>query len=174
MTYHVSIPVNSYLLLNTTDAQTTNRSDVYNGAPSSTVVNIGNNATVNGNGNTNVMYCFAPIAGFSAFGTYTGNGSTDGPFIFTNFRPEFVMIKSSSAASTFWIIHDAARSPSNAAPQRLFPNAADAEVATSVGDIDILSNGFKIRNTSGSWNTSAATYIYAAFAEFPFRYSRAR
>jgi hypothetical protein len=84
------------------------------------------------------------------------------------------MIKSSSAGSTFWVIQDGARSPSNAAPQRLFPNTADAEATTAAGDIDILSNGFKIRNTAGSWNTNAATYIYAAFAQFPFKYSRAR
>lgn len=162
-----------YITLNAANPITT-LSSVYNATPTSTVIQYGNDSDVNTNGSTYVAYCFAPINGFSAMGSYTGNGSTDGPFVYTNFRPEFVMIKCSSAGSTFWIIQDGARSPSNAAPQRLFPNAADAEVATSVGDIDILSNGFKIRNTSGSWNTNAATYIYIAFAEFPFKYSRAR
>jgi hypothetical protein len=168
--YHESIGAANKLFLNTTAASTAT-SDWNSTAPTSTVITLGSPWV---GSYTAVGYFFAAIPGFSAFGRYTGNGSTDGPFIFTNFRPEFVMIKSSSAAGTFWVIHDAARSPSNAAPQRLFPNSDDAEVATSVGDIDILSNGFKIRNTSGSWNTSAATYIYAAFAEFPFKYSRAR
>ena len=173
--YHASIGNTQAIYLNTTGAADT-ASIVYwnNTSPTTTVFSLGTSVGLNANTSTYVAYCFAPVAGYSAFGSYTGNGSTDGPFVYTNFRPEFVMIKCSSAASTAWVIQDGARSPSNAAPQRLFPNAADAEVATSVGDIDILSNGFKIRNTSGSWNTSAATYIYAAFAESPFKYALAR
>jgi len=169
--YHSSIGNTGGLLLNLTNATGTNIGYWNNTSPTSSVFSVGSffNTAFD-----YVAYCFAPVADYSAFGSYTGNGSTDGPFVYTNFRPEFVMIKCSSAGSTFWVIQDGARSPSNAAPQRLFPNASDAEVATSVGDIDILSNGFKIRNTSGSWNTSAATYIYAAFAESPFKYALAR
>jgi hypothetical protein len=175
MTYHVSIPVNSYLLLNGTDAPATSRPDVYNGAPSSTVVNIGNNATVNGSGNTNVMYCFAPIDGFSAFGSYAGNGSsTLGPFIYTGFRPAYVLIKRSAGGTADWVVFDDARNTSNLTTQLLIPNTAGAEV-TGVGTVlDLVSNGFLPRNAGTEVNASGSTYVYAAFAEFPFKYSRAR
>jgi hypothetical protein len=84
------------------------------------------------------------------------------------------MIKRADSAGTFWIVHDTARSPSNAAPQRLFPNASDAEGSTSAGNIDILSNGFKLRNTDTGYNASGGTYIFMAFAESPFKNSLAR
>ena len=171
MTYHANIPVNSYLLLNAIDAAATSRPDVYNGAPSSTVINIGNNATINGSGLTYVAYCFAPVSGFSAMGSYTGNGSTDGPMIFTNFRPAFVLIKQSNTTSN-WTLLDDQRLGYNVDNNPLFPNLANAEGTTDLADL--LSNGFKIRATDASVNTSAGTYIYAAFAEFPFKYARAR
>jgi hypothetical protein len=175
MTYHVNIPVNSYLLLNTSDAPATSRPDVYNGAPSSTVVNIGNNATLNGNGNTNVMYCFAPINGFSAFGTYTGNGSADGPYVYTNFLPAYVLVKRTNGAGN-WTVFDAARDPYNVVDLRLQANLNNAEASGTTSALlfaDFVSNGFKIRGTDTDWNGSGSTYVYAAFAEFPFKYSRA-
>jgi hypothetical protein len=127
-----------------------------------------------------VAYVFAEIAGYSAFGSYTGNGSTDGPFIYTGFRPRWLMIKSSSSAQP-WIIVDTSRNTYNQAGDYLQPNSTAAEnggsaVSTATAD-DILSNGFKLRNnasSSGYTNASGQTYIYAAFAENPFKYSNAR
>jgi hypothetical protein len=157
-----------YLLLNGTGAATTD-STVWNSAPTSSIVNIGTGfaGTVN-----YVAYCFAPIAGYSAFGSYTGNGSTDGPFVFTGFRPRYVMTKRSDAVES-WRIGDAARSPYNAVVLELFANLSNAEENNS-NPIDYLSNGFKIRTSSSSHNASGGTYIYMAFAESPFKYALAR
>jgi hypothetical protein len=118
-----------------------------------------------------VSYCFAPVAGYSSFGSYTGNGSADGPFVFCNFRPRYVLQKKTSDVSA-WAIRDAARDPYNAATARLWTNFSSAE--SSADAIDLLSNGFKVRNTDTDWNANGATYIYAAFAEHPFSISRAR
>ena len=119
-----------------------------------------------------LAYCFAAVAGYSAFGSYTGNGSTDGPFVFTNFRPRFVLVKQSSS-TTNWFIVDSARDTYNVVGLGLNPNTSSAE---SSGDtfMDMTSNGFKIRQSTGAMNTSSGTYIYAAFAESPFKYSLAR
>jgi hypothetical protein len=175
MTYHVSLPTNAYVLLNDTAAQATSRPDVYNGAPSSTVINIGNNATINGSGSTYVAYCFAPVSGFSAMGSYTGNGSADGPMIYTNFRPAYVLVKCSTTARN-WEHFDSARDTYNVVDLRLQPNLANAEASGTTAALlfaDFLSNGFKIRGTEVDWNQSGSTYVYIAFAAFPFKYSRA-
>jgi hypothetical protein len=113
------------------------------------------------------------VAGFSAFGSYTGNGSSDGPFVFTGFRPRWILVKSSSAGGD-WILEDAARSNYNVVDARLFANTSDAEISNGNGNIDFLSNGFKLRNAHSSMNASSTTYVYAAFAEAPVKYSRAR
>jgi len=126
----------------------------------------------NVNGETYVNYVFAPVAGFSAFGSYTGNGSADGPFIYTGFRPRWVLVKASSTTSQ-WPIWDAARNPYNVAGDLLYPNLSNAELVSGF-DIDMVSNGFKFREAGGAGNDSAVTYIYAAFAESPFKYSLAR
>ena len=118
-----------------------------------------------------IAYCFAPVAGYSAFGSYTGNGSADGPFVFTGFRPRFVLMKSVTSA-TNWFMHDALRA-SGANDAILFSNLSQAEDAT-YDYIDLLSNGFKLRFTNTDYNTSGQTYIWAAFAESPFQYARAR
>jgi hypothetical protein len=130
----------------------------------------------NASGATYVAYCFAPVAGFSAFGNYTGNGSSDGPFVFTGFRPRWVMIKCSSSdqsGNAHWVIYDAVRSTYNVVGNAILANASDAEYSGITGP-DILSNGFKLRDTNSARNASGATYVYAAFAESPFKYSRAR
>ena len=113
-----------------------------------------------------VYYCFAEKQGYSKFGSYTGNGSTDGPFSFCSFRPAFVMIKQATDASTPWFIFDTKRNPGNKADLKINPNSINAESAAN--EIDILSNGFKLR-TSGSYNNgSGKTMIFMAFAENPF------
>jgi len=120
-----------------------------------------------------IAYCFAPVAGYSSFGSYTGNGSADGPFVFCNFRPRWIMFKCSSTNNgyTFWEIVDTAR------PNNLAADLSDAEGSYNLGTglgVDILSNGFKIRGAGSGKNISSQTYIYAAFAESPFAYARAR
>jgi hypothetical protein len=119
-----------------------------------------------------VAYCFAPVEGYSAFGSYTGNGSTDGPFIYTGFRPRWVMIKCTNTTGS-WILFDALRPGYNVITHTLTANSANAEV-TSNPWLDFVSNGLKLRLNSVGTNGSGNTYIYAAFAENPFKYARAR
>jgi hypothetical protein len=125
----------------------------------------------NKSGNTYVAYCFAEVEGFSKFGTYTGNGSADGPFISTGFRPAFVIVKNASAADS-WFINDNKRNSYNVVDSQLFANNGDPE-ADSRG-LDFLSNGFKIRDNSTSHNGNGNTILYMAFAEMPFKYANAR
>jgi hypothetical protein len=154
-----------YLLLNTTGAKV----DSSHSAPTSTVFNP--SITVGPSINC-IAYCFAPVAGFSAFGRYTGNGSTDGTFVYLGFRPRWVMIKRTDDVES-WFILDTARNPGNVANLRLIPNLTNGD--TTVTSIDILSNGFKLRTaTAGEGNNNGASYIYAAFAENPFSTARAR
>ena len=171
--YHSTLGGTQFLVLNSTTGAGT-VSTVWNDtATTSSVFSLGSNSDVNQNTNSMVAYCFAPVSGFSAMGAYTGSGSADGPFIYTGFRPAFVMIKQSSASGNNWAIVDDKRDDYNVADLRLFPNTSDAESSSYVV-ADLLSNGFKIRGSAGSTNTSSATYIYMAFAENPFKYSLAR
>ena len=163
-----------YFTLNTTNVKATDGGGtVFPVAPTSTVFTVGDAAT-NGSGKNYVAYCFAPVAGYSAFGSYTGNGSADGPFVYTGFRPRWVMVKSSSGTAAAWILRDTSMNPSNVASIHLRPNSSAAEDTGTGEYIDILSNGFKLRGNGGNINLSAGTYIYMAFAESPFRNSLAR
>jgi hypothetical protein len=147
--------ITSILLLNATNA----------------ALNYTFDAQINGVGGTYVAYCWAAVPGYSAFGSYTGNGATDGPFIYTGFRPRWIMYKSTTEVS-YWNVFDTARSTYNVDGPYLNPNVNSAEGSTTL--IDIISNGFKLRTSSSGNNTSSATYIYAAFAENPFKYALAR
>jgi hypothetical protein len=121
-----------------------------------------------------VAYCWAEIAGFSKFGSYTGNGSADGPMVYCNFAPKFVMVKRTDS-TTNWVIADSSRSTYNASDASLYPNASTAEVsAPSDLNCDLLSNGFKVRSTGATANASGGTYIFMAFASNPFKNSNAR
>lgn len=161
-----------YMYLNTTAAQAIG-STVWNStAPTSTVFSLGNDTTANSNGATQIAYCWAPVAGFSQFGSYTGNGSADGPFIYTGFRPKFILTKLTSGADQ-WYILDSSRDTYNVAGLDLAANQTTAEV-NDKPVIDFLSNGYKLRCTYGSYNASGSSYIYAAFAENPFKYANAR
>jgi len=173
-TWHTNLTSAAYVLtLNTTNAQASVPQVMNSTAPTSSVFSVGTSTGSNGNGTTYVAYLFSEVAGFSAFGSYTGNGSTDGPFIFTGFRPRWIMWKkTNSATNAPWVIVDTSRSPYNLAREYLLPNASDAE--NSVDLIDVLSNGFKWRGTAPGGNNSGDTYIYAAFAENPLKYSLAR
>ena len=119
-----------------------------------------------------VTYCFAEIAGFSKFGSYTGNGLADGPFIYCGFRPRFIMIKITNSSND-WRIFDASRSSLNTSKNTLVANLSDPE-DTVYNSTDILSNGFKLRTADNSTNISGGSFIFAAFAEAPFKYSLAR
>jgi hypothetical protein len=142
-------------------------------APTSSVITLGNGAAVNLNTETYVAYLWTSIPGFSLFGSYTGNGSADGPFVWCGFRPRFVLIKGATVA-TSWVVYDAARNTFNVVNNALYPNLSIVE-DTAPGDIDITANGFKLREGGGtSTNNSGETYIFAAFAENPFKFANAR
>ena len=130
---------------------------------------------VNANGNNYVAYCWSEVAGYSKFGSYTGNGAADGPFVYCGFRPRFVLIKDITSAVTNWQILDTSRDSYNQVVNSLAPNAAGAEsVYGSSYGIDVTANGFKIRLAGSPINISTDTHIFAAFAENPFKISRAR
>jgi hypothetical protein len=135
--------------------------------PTSSVFTIGTSTDVNTNGNDYIAYCWHSVEGFSKFGKYTGNGSADGPFVWCDFRPAYVLIKVSSTSGS-WFVYDTARDTYNASKLQLFPNLTSAEDTSSTYDIDIVSNGFKIRSSNGNINTSSGTHIFMAFAEVPF------
>jgi hypothetical protein len=145
-------------------------------APTSTVFSVQDATVTNISGATYVAYCFSAVRGYSAFGSYTGNGSADGPFIYTGFRPRWVLYKNASTAGTVWNLHDTSRKTFNVDDTTLDPSSSGAEGTSTSIMIDELSNGFKIRgvHAGGHNNTNGSTYIYAAFAEHPFNYSRAR
>jgi hypothetical protein len=169
--YHASAGNTGGLYLNLTDAFSVSSAFWNNTSPTSSVFSIGNGAGVNTNGATYVAYCWAPIAGYSAFGSYAGNGSADGPFVYLGFRPRFIMIKATTGAEP-WLMLDSVRQTYNAMGPYLLANASDAEGTASF--IDFTSNGFKFRAAGGSFNSSGGNYVYMAFAENPFKYSLAR
>ena len=165
--YHVGLPVTQYLILNSTSAGLSDNEVIWSDEhPTSSVFTVGNHGTTNDDGSTMIGYCFADVKGYSKFGSYTGNGNADGTFIYTGFKPAFVMFKNTSSA-LFWQIHDSARDPSNEVLKRLAPNSSDAEGSGSI-PIDFLSNGIKLRTTATTWNESGSNFIYMAFAENPF------
>jgi hypothetical protein len=173
--YHQSIGNTGALILNTTQTTYTSSTVWNNTSPTSSVFTVSTDGGVNQSSSTYVAYCFAEISGYSAFGKYTGNGSADGPFVYTGFRPAFVLIKSSTfAGGSSWRLWDSKRSTYNVVNSVLFPNLSNAEVSTADYAIDFLSNGFKIRSADAGENNGTDTFIYAAFAETPLKFSLAR
>ena len=170
--WHSALAGTEFLELNTTAAKATGATQWNSTVPTSTVFSLGIATATNGSGDSFVNYLFAEVAGFSRFGTYTGNGSADGPFVFCGFRPRFILVKN-SAAVTNWTIVDTARSTYNATLLNLGPNQSNAENSFVTG-IDITANGFKIRDATSNWNDSSNAYIFAAFAENPFKNALAR
>ena len=165
-TYHESLGNTDAVFLNLTNATDTASTYWNNTSPTSSVYSVGSAAGTNPSA-TMIAYCFAEKKGYSKFGSYTGNGNNDGTFVYTGFKPAFVMSKRTDSADG-WRIMDTARSTYNVAQHRLLANASDAEVVLSSQDKDFLSNGFKIRTSDSGYNTSGGTYIYMAFAENPF------
>ena len=166
---------NDYMHFNDTIAHQTNANrSAFSVAPTSTVFSVGEflNKT-----NNYVAYLFASVEGYSKFGSYTGNGNADGSFIYLGFRPAFIMSKKTSGTGN-WEMFDTTRDPINYSGKYILANSSDQEGDTgtnTAGHIfDILSNGFKLRNTNSDRNSSGGTYIYMAFAEAPFKYANAR
>jgi len=163
-----------YLALNNTNAIITS-STSYFGTNTSSVLGItGSNSGINNaSGKEIIAYCFAPVEGYSAIGSYTGNGSADGPFVFTGHSVAWIMIKRSDAVDN-WVIYDVARDTYNIGGRRLYPDLINAESQNVSHYIDILSNGFKARSTGGMLNASGENYIFMSFASHPFKTARAR
>jgi hypothetical protein len=142
-------------------------------SPTSTVWTMGTQNAVNNSGEETIAYCFHSVENYSKIGSYTGNSDADGTFVYTGFRPAFVLIKNTGATES-WNIFDTARDPSNLTTQNLNPNSANAESDASSGNraIDILSNGFKLRGNNSAVNDG--TFLYLTFSEQPFKYANAR
>jgi len=174
---HSSLSTNNQLVLNssTNALPSSGYSDGGLASPNSSNTFSFINGSVNvdnvNNATTYVAYCFAEIAGFSKFGSYTGNGLADGPFVFCGFRPRFVMIKTSTTVEN-WLIYDSSRNSFNVVGQRLVANAPSEE--STIETFDFTSNGFKLRTSDSGRNASGVTYIFAAFAEVPSKYALAR
>ena len=169
-TYHrrnTDAPETDYLMMAYSNATTDNSDNWNDTAPTSSVFSLGTSNSVNDTGNNYMAYLFAPIQGYSSFGGYVGNNSSDGPMIYTGFRPKYLLIKNQGASEN-WVIKDNARSPYNQNIIHLAADVEDSEFSTTAVAVDILSNGFKCRGTNAVINSSGANYIYAAFAEAPF------
>jgi len=168
--YHHSIGNTKSLFLNTTEAATT-ESAYNNTSPTSSIQTINGSGANNGDGDNMIAYFFTPIKGYSKFGSYIGNGAQDGTFVYTGFKPAFILIKRTDTSGKNWYIADSTRSPNNITKAFLSPNTTAAEDTS--GDatdayFDILSNGFKLRQDFSHLNASGSTQIYMAFAEHPF------
>jgi len=173
--YHPALSANSKrFILNGTTTSTGTGAEVagfFDTAPTSTVFEYNTSAATN---NDNMIaYCFHSVEGFSKIGTYSGNNSADGTFVYTGFRPALVMIKLYNAAGQWWGVYDSARDPDNVVTQILYWNGADAESTYSTVLLDFVSNGFKLRGNYSSIN-STYNYLYLAFAESPFKFANAR
>jgi hypothetical protein len=172
--WHTDFGTGRGLSLNSTAARSGN-SEIMNAVPTSLVMNLqGQGYSVNNSAIGYVAYCFHSVEGFSKFGSYTGNGSADGVFVYTGFRPAFVMVKATSTAND-WFMYDTKRNTYNVVDNILVANGSNSEsgVALAARNMDILSNGFKCRGNDGG-NLSGQTHIYMAFAEQPFKFSNAR
>jgi hypothetical protein len=163
--YHVALGGGQALALNDTNATDTDSAYWNNTEPTSSVFTVGTNSGTNGSGNSMIAYCFAEKSGYSSMGKYTGNGNADGTFVYTGFRPAWLMLKRTDTTA-FWRLYDNKRNTFNIVDKRIAPNDSGAE--TTADDLDFLSNGFKQRGTSGANNASGGSYIYMAFAENPF------
>lgn len=171
--YHKSTGAGGILVLNATSAFISDTTGWNNTSPTSSVFSVGTALYSNTNADSMLAYCWSEINGFSKFGSYTGNGSADGAFVYTGFRPAFVMIKGTNVVSD-WVIKDDQRA-SNYNPQtgNLYADLSNAEDTTASVNVDFLSNGFKLRGTYSGTN-GAYNYVYMAFAENPFKNSLAR
>ena len=170
--YHKDLTDDGYVVaFNNTDAQADSGTNRWNHtAPTSSVIHIGAGQQTNQNTNNMVCYAFAPIQGYSKFGSYVGNGHVRGPFIYTGFKPAFLIVKNITNSGYDWAMTDNKRSPVNEVDKYLWPNSTGSEYSGSGInlDMDYLSNGIKLRTSRSETNHNGATFIYMAFAENPF------
>ena len=165
--YHQSLGNTKVIFLNTTAATSTSSEYWNNTTPTSSVINLGANDQINGNDNTYICYAFAEKQGYSKFGSYTGNGSTDGPFVYTGFSPSFIMGKRTDGTGPWWML-DNKRDGYNVTNRYLLADDSRTEGTDVEYNTDFLSNGWKARYNNGNFNASGGSYIYMAFAENPF------
>jgi len=163
--YHASLGAGKYIYLNNADGagpgSGTNTSIFNNTAPTSSVFTVNTDGTSNGSGKNYVAYCFAEKTGYSKFGSYTGNGNTDGMFVYTGFKPALIILKHSNSNGNNWRIIDNKRDPDNVTQKELYPSTNDAEGSSD--RMDLLSNGFKLRSSGSPVNDGE--YIYMAFGQ---------
>jgi hypothetical protein len=164
--YHETLGATKYMRLDSSSGQITASDEFNDTEPTSTVFTVQTDGGVNASGTDNMIaYCFAEKQGYSKFSSYTGNGNADGTFVYTGFRPAWVLCKTSSINGEDWIVSDNKRNLFNETTTALFPNSASGDQSSN--SIDMLSNGFKMRTTGTYRNQSGVTYIYMAFAEAP-------
>ena len=165
--YHKDIGATKHLHLNTTDAENTYQYMFNNTEPTNSLITLSDDGEVNKASSNYVAYVFHSVKGYSKIGSYTGNGNADGTFVYTGFRPAWILLKVTSTSND-WILLDNKRDSFNVATKKLLPNESNAESSDSGVSTDFLSNGFKIRTAGGNVNQSSATFVYMAFAESPF------
>ena len=173
LVWHDALATNGAMSLNLTSAAISASARFTSNEPTTSVFYVGSDGSTNADGEKFVAYCFAEVEGYSKFGSFTGNGLDDGPFINLGFRPAFVMSKRTDAVAD-WQIMDVARNTTNVMDGFLFPNGTYAETSDAAYNRDFLSNGFKVRGSEPYVNADGGTFIYMAFAEAPFKYANAR
>jgi hypothetical protein len=164
---HNSLGFTKNLFLQSTEASNTSSTIFQNTTPTSSVFSVGTSGHVNGSGNNYIAYCFAEKAGYSKFGSYDGNGNTNGNFIYTGFKPKFIIIKRTDNTAP-WVMLDTARADvanANVVDQVLYTNDSQAEFSSATRAVDLVSNGIKIRGDGGDINTNGGSYIYMAFGQ---------
>ena len=167
-TYHQGIGVDYKLALQDTGAKDADGAFMNGTIPDATNIYVGGTSVhTNADGGDYLAYAWTSIQGYSKFGSYDGNGNANGAFVYTGFKPAFVLIKKYNTSADSWVILDNKRDPDNVVSGRLFPDLANAE-STSTNMVDFLSNGFKLRTSGSAYNGSGVGYIYMAFAENPF------
>ena len=167
--FHEDLTLDGFLQLNSTVTNQDGSTNVWrNTAPTSSVFKVGLDSIAPADGRTMVAYCFAPIQGYSKFGKYKGNGNDGGPFVYTGFKPSWLIVKRTDDTNS-WVLFDNKRNAFNVTSRSLKSNESDAEEnSSSANNVDLLSNGFKLRDGNNDINASGGTYVYMAFAEHPF------
>jgi hypothetical protein len=161
------------LELNTSDGEASDTNMMHNTLPTASVFSVGDSGETNSDGDEHVAYCFHSVEGYSKVGVYTGNENADGTFVYTGFRPAWILSKEVNESGDSWIIKDTKQNPYNQADNLLFANVNSASSAAN-NYTDILSNGWKMRSSDSGTNQSGSTYLYIAFAASPFKTANAR
>jgi hypothetical protein len=171
--YHAALGATQYVKLDETAAATVHAAAWDNTEPTASNFTVSTFVGNNGSGASLIAYLFAEVPGFSKFGSYTGNGNADGPFVYTGFKPRWILLKIATGTTSGWVILDSERDAYNPSSARMMANENSAE-SSGTHLVDFLANGFKLRNSNDAGNRNGSSYIYAAFAEQPFKFANAR